>query len=90
MASLDKSNALSPSSVGKQPSSPWKEKEQQSGGSEKKWQALPEWANDDAVTSSSVGSFDSSGNFTTQKVTHALLQCVELERPGQRDILFPS
>ena len=50
-------------SGGKQPS--WKEKE---GQGEKKWQALPEWASDDAVTISSVGSFDSSGTFTAHKV----------------------
>ena len=54
---------MSVSGPGKQPPSAraWKDKD----SSSQKWQALPEWASDDSVTSSSVGTFDSSGNFTS-------------------------
>lgn len=56
--------------VGKQPPRAWREKEpprteQPKADQPHKWNSpLPEWASDDSVTSSTVGTFDSSGNFT--------------------------
>ena len=54
---------------GKQPPRAWRDKEPS------KTDPLPEWASDDSVTSTTVGTFDSSGNFTAsaEKVS---VQCV--------------
>ena len=58
--------------TGKQPPRAWRDKElQKTDQQPQKWNSpLPEWASDDSVTSTTVGSFDSSGNFTasTEKV----------------------
>ena len=48
----------------KEPSTPKTDPQQQQV--QQKWNnsPLPEWASDDSVTSTTVGTFDSSGNFT--------------------------
>ena len=52
--------------TGKQPPRAWgRDKEQLKPDQQKQWNSpLPEWASDDSVTSTTVGTFDSSGNFT--------------------------
>lgn len=51
----------------KEPSTPKTDPQQQQAQQQQKWNnsPLPEWASDDSVTSTAVGTFDSSGNFTT-------------------------
>lgn len=50
----------------KEPPPPAKADPQQQQAQQQKWNnsPLPEWASDDSVTSTTVGTFDSSGNFT--------------------------
>ena len=62
--------------TGKQAPRAWREKDQPKTEQPQKWNSpLPEWASDDSVTSTTVGTFDSSGNFTASAEKVKLIVC---------------